>query len=260
MRANLLGLTTVLILAVAGCGGGADESVLRVGLEAAYRPFEMKDAQGELLGFDVEMARWIGTKLGRTVTFHEYNWDGLLPALSAGKIDCVISGMTITEDRKQGADFSKPYFLTWQRLMVGAKHFTITGPEALDREGIVISVQLSTTGDFAAQKIFKNATIRKKEKISEAQQEVLSGQADACVFDEPDLLLFAMDHSDKVKLLPGQLASDQLGIAFRKGSDKLRTAVDAALDDFRASGEYDRLHKKYFVDMTWRAKDGESGN
>ena len=147
-----------LMLGAAGCGGGdggqeSDEAEVPteivVGSDAAYAPMEYVE-DGEVLGFDADLIRAIGEHVGIDVKVKHVDWDGIFAALESGDIDCIISSMTITEDRLKEVDFSDPYFEATQIIAV---------KEGSDIEGLVdlvgkpVGVQQNTTGHFAVEEV-----------------------------------------------------------------------------------------------------------
>ena len=126
------------VLIVSGCGK-KDTNELIVGMELAYPPFETKDEYGNPTGVSVDLARAFGEFANRTVKIENVSWDGLIPALQAGKVDVVISSMTISEERKGKIDFSKPYAKALLALLANSET-DINKAEDLDREGKKVAV------------------------------------------------------------------------------------------------------------------------
>ena len=117
-------LLVALIVAVAACfapGSATAAPPLKVGMELAYPPFEMTDAAGKPTGVSVRIAAARGKHLERDVVIENIAFDGLIPALKVGKIDCIISSMTATPERAKSIAFSEPYLKTGLALLVGAK-------------------------------------------------------------------------------------------------------------------------------------------
>ncbi len=149
-------LATILIAAmvVGACGGsqGATGSTsstglgtVKVGTNAEYPPFESVDANGKIIGFDIDLMNAIGKAAGFTPQFTNTKWDGIFVALASGEFDAVSSAVTITEERKQAMAFSDPYFNAGQMIAVKTDS-TVTKPK--DLAGKKVGVQLGTTGDL----------------------------------------------------------------------------------------------------------------
>jgi arginine/lysine/histidine/glutamine transport system substrate-binding/permease protein len=127
-------------------------TVWEVGTEPTFPPFEMKDdASGDLIGFDIDLMNALGEAAGREVEFVSLPFDGLIPALQSNTIDAAISGMTITAERAQTIDFSRPYFEAGLAIAVREGDDEIESFE--DLEGKRIAVQIGTTGADQANSV-----------------------------------------------------------------------------------------------------------
>jgi len=127
------------------------QAVLRVGTDAAYEPFEYIDEDGNFAGFDMELIAMIAEEMGRELELQNVQWDGIIPGLMNGNYDCLISAMTITEERMKQINFSDPYFTIKQAIVVRENDDSITG--SADLVGKTIAVQNGTTGDLYASQI-----------------------------------------------------------------------------------------------------------
>src|SRR5690554_1282819 len=116
--------------------------VLRVGTDAAYEPFESIDEDGNFVGFDMELIAMVADELGLELELKNIAWDGIIPGLMNGNYDCLISAMTITEERRKQIDFSDPYFTIKQAIVVRENDDSITG--SADLVGKTIAVQNGT--------------------------------------------------------------------------------------------------------------------
>ena len=105
---------------------GANAAELKVGLNAEYPPFEFLNTQNQITGFDVDLINELGTRLGFEVKLVNMGFDALIPALSTGKINAIISAMSATEQRKKAVDFSTPYFITQNLYIKKADNIDIT--------------------------------------------------------------------------------------------------------------------------------------
>src|SRR5690606_5232553 len=166
-------LAVLLTLAAAGM---ASAQVLRVGSDVAYPPFEYVDeATGEYVGFDMDIIREIGRRLGMDVQVINVAWEGIIPGLLSGHYDVIISAMTITNERAQAVDFSDPYFATGQVILVRADDDRIKEPA--DLKGKRVAVQIGTTGHFAAERI-EGAVVEHYPLTPEAILALKLGRAD----------------------------------------------------------------------------------
>ena len=264
-----LAILMVLAMVLAACSGGSQQAaqadpfenikriqtakVLKVGTGAGYYPFEMIDKSGKMVGFDMDIAQAMADALGvelQVVDFKE--WDALLPALGAGQIDMILAGMTITPQRAQVVNFSQPYFQSGQSVLVNNKHKdTVKSVYDLDQADFTIVTEQGTTGDIAAQKVFKNATIRQMKGGNEATLDVCNGSSDAFVYDQSFIAVQAMQYPDCVFPLLEPFTKEPYGVAIRAGQPDLLQWVNTFLDTYLQSDLYTDSYNKWFVDATW---------
>ena len=240
---------------IAGCGGGQSKkaaapekrTVIRFGTNADFAPFEFqKEGSKEYAGFDMDLARAIGSKLGVKVEINNLPFDGLIPALSSGNIDAAISGMTITEARSKQVTFSAPYYQSGLIVMVKKDNNNIKSIK--DLEGKKIAVQIGTTGATEAHKV-KNAKVTDFNSNAEACLELRNGGVDAVVSDLPVLSYFLKQGGNDFAKLVGQpLHAEEYGIAMKKDNAKLAKEINKAIEDLKKSGEFDKIYKTWFND------------
>jgi polar amino acid transport system substrate-binding protein len=227
---------------------------LRVGLDPGFIPFEMKTPQGDMIGFDIDMINAFAATLGAKAKFVDTRWEGIIPALVAKKFDLIVSGMTITEERKRTLLFSEPYYRAGLLALVAAKHKDkVKKASDLNQAGMNIAVKVGTTADQFAAKNYPKATIRKLDAESDCAHAVALGKMDAFIYDKPYLELFSSRNSTKVMLLKDVLTVEDFGVAARRSDKALMDAFNAFLKNWKASGAYDRAIKTHFVEMPWAA-------
>jgi polar amino acid transport system substrate-binding protein len=206
--------------------------VLQIGTDATYPPFETIDAQGkEVVGFDADLMRAIGERLGVRIEFVVVPFDGILAALRSRKYDGVISALTITEDRAREVLFSRPYHMAGQSICVPVGS-PIRG--AGDLSGRRLGVQLGTTGEREAHRI-ASAQVISFDAISAAFIDMINGRCDAVIADTPTAALFVKDHPG-LRMVGEPINRESYGIAFRPDDALLKGAVDAALDQLDRDG------------------------
>nr|MBO2472537.1 basic amino acid ABC transporter substrate-binding protein [Bacillota bacterium] len=236
-------LAVLLTLAAAGM---ASAQVLRVGSDVAYPPFEYVDeATGEYVGFDMDIIREIGRRLGMDVQVINVAWEGIIPGLLSGHYDVIISAMTITNERAQAVDFSDPYFATGQVILVRADDDRIKEPA--DLKGKRVAVQIGTTGHFAAERI-EGAVVEHYPLTPEAILALKLGRADAVVLDELVALEEVRANPGQVKVVGTPFTIEYYGIAIRKGNPDLLRAINLALAQMKADGTYDEIYDRWFGD------------
>lgn len=221
---------------------------LAVGMELAYPPFEMTDAQGHPIGVSVDLAQALGKFLKRDVEIQNIPFDGLIPALKTGKIDLIISSMTATAERAQSIDFSEPYLKTGLCLLVG-KNSTIKSIEDLDQAGKTVAVKLGTTGhNYALQKI-KHAKVLVLDKEDACVLEVVQGKADAFIYDQMSTFKNWQRNRDQVRAILKPFQEESWAIGLRKGNQELAQKVNSFLKEFRSQGGFEELGDRYLSEQ-----------
>ena len=249
LRSMVLGLCTagLLVACGGGTGGGSDSGgesggSLSVGTEPAFPPFESTNKSGELEGFDIDLMNAIGEKTGKTIDFQSLPFDGLIPALQSGTIDAAISGMSITDERKQTVDFSDPYFAAGLAIAVAEDNTDIKTID--DLEGKRIAVQIGTTGAEKANSI-SDAKVSTFDSAPLALQELANGNADAVINDAPATAeAVKSGNVPGIKVIGQILTDESYGIALPKGSDNAE-AINQAIAELKSDGTYATLYKKW---------------
>ncbi|HVP06368.1 MAG TPA: basic amino acid ABC transporter substrate-binding protein [Candidatus Acidoferrum sp.] len=236
-----------LILAFLACGGnkdtGAGRSVLRIGTDATYPPFETVNTNtGQPEGFDIDLITEICKINGWKPEFVITPFDGIIPGLTGGKYDVVISSMTITPQREAVVDFSNPYYLAGQSIAVPLDNTTIKG--ASDLVDKRVGVQLGTTGELMAQKI-AGVKVFSFDNIGAAFIDMANGHLDAIMNDFPTTQAYIRAHGT-AKTVGGLLSTEHYGIAVRKGDAALLKSINSALAKIKAGDTYRQLHMKWF--------------
>ncbi|MFO7265633.1 MAG: basic amino acid ABC transporter substrate-binding protein [Bacillota bacterium] len=239
-------LLVVLTLAAVGGVAAAQSQVLRVGVNAAFPPFEYVDeVTGEILGFDIALIREIAARLGMEVEIINTAWEGIIPGLLAGHYDVIISAMTITDERVRAVDFSDPYFATGQVIVVRSDDDRIKEPA--DLMGKVVAVQIGSTGHFAAETIPGVLRIDPYPLAPEAFLALKTGRADAVVVDELVAILEDRANPGEIKVVGTPFTIEYYGIALRKGREDLLRAINRTLAQIRADGTYDKLYNEWIL-------------
>lgn len=254
-RLVLASILSLSLFALAGCGSAPAptptptptpapvEKILKVGSDIAYAPFEFMDEKQQATGFDIELINALGKDMGYTkVNIETAAFDGLLPALQAGKYDCVISAMTITEKRAQSVQFSDKYFRAIQYIAMkkGASFKTLE-----DLKGKKVGVQLSTTGQEVVEKA--GVEPRKFDTTPDAMNDLLNGGVEAVVADGPVVLWFqAQNPKAEITSVEANVEQEFYGIAMKLDNKDLGTKLNASLKKLRENGQYNEIYKKWF--------------
>ena len=236
--ALLLGL---MILMLASTGVLADK--VRIGTEGAYPPFNMIDREGKVAGFDVDIARALCDKMGIECVFVTQDWDGIIPGLMAGKYDAIVASMSITEERKQAVDFTNRYYSNSLRMI--AKKGAAIDPANLD--GKVVGAQRATIAANYAEKI-PDVSVKLYDTQENAYLDLGSGRVDVLVTDMlPGFDWLNSDQGKGFEFIGENIdINDRIGIAVRKGDDKLRQRLNKALEEIVGDGTYEKINAKYF--------------
>lgn len=229
---------------------------LEVCMEPGYMPFEMKDKKGRIIGYDVDMAKRMAKDMGVKLKLLPTAWDGIIAALVTGKCDIIMSGMTITQQRNLKINFADPYVVVGQTiLMKNELKGKIKTAKDLDKPEYTIVTKLGVTGEVATRKFFKKAKIVTFETEADGSSEVLSGKADAFVYDQPYNILFMSDKGKgKLVHLDEPLTYEPLGWAIRKGDPDFLNWLNNFLRQVKEDkvvGFYDNINQKWLKDTDW---------
>ncbi|TMV83602.1 transporter substrate-binding domain-containing protein [Thioclava sp. BHET1] len=248
MKLKLMAAAAVAALGVAH---GASADVVKIGVAAEpYPPFTTPDASGHWSGWEVDIMNAICADQKMDCKIVPVAWDGIIPALTSGQIDAIMSSMSITAEREKTIDFSNKYYNT-PTVVVGPKDVKEDAtPEGL--AGKIIGVQVSTIHQVYAQKYFTKSTIKTYQTQDEVDQDLVAGRIDATQADSIALQAF-LDSKDgaccevkgTVKDDPAILGSG-VGVGLRKGDTDLKAKFNKGIADIRSDGTYEKISKKYF--------------
>lgn len=226
---------------------------LRVGLEAGYKPFEMTAKNGDIIGFDVDMAKEMAKAMGVKLTLVNTAWDGIIPALITEKFDIIMSGMTITPERNLQINFANPNIVVGQTILIKkdlAKK--IKNYRDLNSEKYVIATKLGVTADFATKKYMPKAKKNLFETETDAFMDFINGKADAFVYDLPLCALYYSDYKDKLVFLDTPFTYEPLAWAVRKGDPDFLNWLNNFLEQLKGDGTYEKIYTKWFKDDAWK--------
>lgn len=239
---KILLILAILTLSLSACS--SKKNTLVVGMELAYPPFETTDNQGKPYGVSVDIATAFAKYLGYEIEIQNTNWTGLIPALQTGKVDMVISSMTITEKRKESVDFSHAYAKAYLAFLVN-KNSEVSSAADLNQSGKTIAVKTGSTGDTYVTANYPNASILRLDNESAAVAEVVNGHADAFIYDQLTIYRNVKANETVIKAvyIPDQVA-EEWGAAFKKDSD-LTEKFNAFLIKFTNDGGFTDLIEKH---------------
>jgi polar amino acid transport system substrate-binding protein len=223
---------------------------IRVATDATYPPFEMLDANKNIVGYDIDLITEICALAKCQPDIKSTAWDGIFPALQKGDFDAVISGVTITAERDKTMDFSDPYIEVGQVVLVRADEERIKGEDDLSDK--TVAVQKGTTNDEFATNLQKEGKVKDVKRFPTfdlAVKSLLNKDADAVVIDNTSASGYMGTNPDKLKVVGEKMTSEGLGIVVREGDKTLQDAFNAALKTLKENGTMDRLYQKWFVEF-----------
>jgi polar amino acid transport system substrate-binding protein len=223
----------------------AQPKELVIGMEMSFPPFEMLDTSGQPAGVSVEMARALGKYLQRSIRFENIPFDGLIPSLKTGKVDLVISSMTVTEERKKSIDFSDPYLRMGLSILAN-KNSPIQSIADVDKPNTTVAVKKATTGHIYAIQHFHNAKILIFGDSPTCAAEVAQGKANCMIYDQISIFENWRKYQDSTRAILQPFQSEEWAMGIRKGNDELRNQVNAFLKQFKESGGFNDLGNRYF--------------
>ncbi len=222
------------------------DGVLTVGVEGTYPPITYHNEDGDLTGFDVEVAQAIGEKLGVEVQFVEAEWDSLLASIDSGRIDTVINAVSVTDERKEKYDFTDPYVSLYRHVIVKGDNDSIKSLEDLDGTKVAENI----TSEYADELEALGATLVPIDTLQQAFDLIASGRADFTLLEDIQFGPYLKEHPDADLKIAftidgGEEDVDQFAIPTKKDTD-LGAAVNEALNELKEDGTLKELSEKYF--------------
>src|ERR1700754_3014128 len=237
----------VCLLCLAACGGSSGENqvkssgVLRVGTEGVYSPFSYHDANGELVGYDIDVAKAVADKLGVRAEFVETPWDAMFAALEANRFDVVANQVTINAERKAKYDLSKPYSVGEGVIVTRASDNSIK--TLADLKGKVAAENATSNWSEVARKA--GARVEAVEGFTQAIKLLNQGRVDVVINDSIAVYAYLAETGDKTVKIAGNVGEkSEQGFAARKNSGLLPD-LNKALDELRADGTLAEISQKY---------------
>ena len=244
---KILAIALICMLSLTGM---AMAETLKMGTNAAFPPYEFYDDEtGEIVGIDAEVAAAICEKLGYELEIVDMDFDAIIPAVTTGKIDFGMAGMTVTEERLQSVDFTTSYATGIQSVIV-KEDSEITSVDDLFAEGAnhKIGVQQGTTGDIYCSGDIEEAglgTIERYKNGTDAVLALTSGKVDCVVIDNQPALKY-VEANEGLKILDTEYAVEDYAIALAKDSE-LTEKINAALEELIADGTVQAIIDKYIA-------------
>lgn len=243
-------LATALQFAVVHSASAQDDlakiktaGIFKVGTEGTFPPFTYHNTAGDLVGFDVDIAREIAKRLGVKAEFVEGKWDGLVAGLDANRYDAVINQVSITPERQAKYDFSEPYITLKAVLIVNDKNNDIH--DFADLKGKKSAHTL--TSNYAQVARDNGAEVVGTDGFDQSIALVSQGRADATINSNLSFFDFKKHKPDApVKIVAERGDAEREAVLIRQGNPELRQAINAAIAEIKTDGTYQRISNDYF--------------
>jgi polar amino acid transport system substrate-binding protein len=248
---RLIKVFAAVALGLGLASGTATAAPLKVAFGAEpYPPFTETNASGEWVGFEIDLAKALCKEMQVECEPAPIAWDGIIPALTSGKVDMILGSLSITDERKQTIAFSDRYYYTASSFVAPKGSGIDVSPEAM--KGKILGVQSSTTNADYAQKTYKDGVeIKYYNTQDEVNADLAAGRIDVMLADQIAMDAFLKSDAGKdmetVAVAPPDPAfGEGIGVGLRKEDTELLAKVNAGIKALLASGEYDKIAKKYF--------------
>ena len=249
-RTRLLAL--ILAAGMATTAQAKEYTALRIGMDAAYPPFESVNSKGDIVGFEVDYAKALCERMKVTCTFQNQDWDGIIPSLIAGKFDVIFSSMNVTAERAKRVTFSDTYIAT-PPVIAASKSVTSNDVSPASLKGKTIGTQSSTIHANYLERVYKDADIKLYPTQDEVNQDLASGRLDYAVGDG----IVTQEFIDKkgngccrivktIERIP-DIHGPGVGAAFRPEDTDLRDKFNKAIAELDSDGTYAKLAGQYFT-------------
>lgn len=246
----------IVLLGATGCGKENDKvgleaikekGTLVIGLDDNFPPMGFVDESGEIVGFDIDLAKAVGEKIGVKVEFKPVEWDGIILSLINKDIDLIWNGLTITDERLEKIGFSEAYMANKQIVVVNGDSSV---NEFGDLKGKIIAAQLESSSAQAidSNEEFKNSLSEVKyyPTNTEAFMDLQIGRVEALVVDEILGRYYIEKSESSFKVLDEDLGKELYGIGLRKEDESLKKEIDKLLVELKESGKAAEISKKWF--------------
>lgn len=236
-------LTVSCVLAPSAFAGDK----IRIASEGAYAPFNMVDAQGQLVGFDIDIAKALCAQMKADCEIVAQDWDGIIPGLMARKYDAIIASMSITEERLRVVNFTNKYYSN-SLAFVGPKGKTLDTSKA-GLKGLSVGAQRATiAGQTLEDKYADVVNVKLYDTQDNAYLDLAAGRIDAILSDKFPAYDWLQSKDGAAFEFKGADLDidDKIGIAVRKNDEDLRKRLNEALDAIVANGTYKEINAKYF--------------
>ncbi|MCA9471675.1 MAG: transporter substrate-binding domain-containing protein [Nitrospirales bacterium] len=233
------------------------QGTLEIGV-SLFTPWTLRDAKGELVGFDIDVAKQLAKDLGVQPKFHVLDWEDILPALLHRKIDIIIAGMVITPARALKVNFSQPYVESGIGLATNIELTrSFSHIKDLNRSQVTLAAVTGTVADELARRIFPKANVQTFTTSEQAKNAVTKGTVHGYIEHEPLPTFLTIDYPGKVdQPLSKPLLTTKAGFAINKGDADFINFLNAWITAREADTWLASAHKYWFQSLEWRTELG----
>ncbi|GCD11154.1 amino acid ABC transporter substrate-binding protein [Clostridium tagluense] len=251
----MVAILSTAILTACGSTPSADNSLsdikqkkeLIIGLDDNFPPMGFRDKSGEIVGFDIDMAKEVGKRMGVKVTFKPVEWDGIILSLNNKDIDAIWNGLTITDKRKQQIAFSKVYLQNKQIIIVKNKSKVSSKVDLKDK---IVGLQMGSSSETAlssnSQLSSSLKEVKKYSNNTEALLDLNADRIDAVIVDEVVGRYYTNLKPGDYKVLNENLGVEDYGVGMRKADAKLTSEIDKLIGEIKSDGTANSISQKWF--------------
>jgi len=252
----LAGIAATVAVSTAQAGvidDAVKRGTLRVGMDPTYMPFEMTNKRGEIIGFEVDILKAMAKSMGVKLELVSTAYDGIIPALMTNKFDMIGSGMTLTQERNLKLNFSEPFIVVGQTLLIRKELADkVKSYKDLNTAEYRLTSKLGTTGEMVAKKLIGKAQYHGYDNEQEGVMDVVNGKADAFVYDAPyNVVAVEKVGNGKLVYLEEPFTYEPLAFGLKKGDYDSINFINNFLHQIKHDGTYDRIHDKWFKKKEW---------
>lgn len=246
-KTSLLILAAVVMLFGACARKAEGPKKIVIASDCTWPPMEYLDADKNIIGFDIDLIAAVAKAAGFEYEIKNTAWDGIFAGLANGSYDAVISGVTITDERKKDMDFSEPYVQAGQIITVKVGSGFESKSTLADFVGKKVGVQIGTTGAFATAAV-EGLVVKSYDEIGLAFQDLANGNLDAVVSDSPIAANFVLQNDSYkgvLKIIGQPFTDEWLGIAVAKGKPELLALINKGIEAAKKDGTVAGLETKW---------------
>jgi polar amino acid transport system substrate-binding protein len=230
----------------------AKRGVIRVGMDI-FVPWAMKDKKGELIGFEIDVAKQLAEDAGVKVEFVPTKWSGIIPSLITGKFDVIIGGMSVTPQRNLKINFTNPYYYSDQAILANKKLAQGFKVEDFNSPDVTIAARLGSTAAIAAKQHFPKAQLRLFDDEPSAVQEVRNGNVHAMVSAQPLPAHTAIEYPETLISYDVSLMKEPICFGVRKGDPDTLNYFNNWIEIVRSKGWIQERHRYWFLSKDWKS-------